>query len=196
MMGAGTGLGQCALVPDSRGVYALLMSEAGHAGFAFHGKKEKAFEDFVIRQTGRPYVTGDMLVTGPGLALVHRFLTGQDLPPGRMAENSPTRIWFSRFYGRAARHFALTVLPLGGLFISGGVAAHHPTLVDSPEFLSEFTRHWVFGELLSTIPIQLQTDPDAGLKGAALYGLQTLTSPQGDPKQGAGHGPLVFIPPF
>jgi len=181
VMGAGTGLGKCALVPilDGEGpVRALpVPSEGGHTYFPFLTDEEFAFQRFVRAATGKRQVITEMVVSGLGLRLTHRFLTGQDLAPAEVAatfgaEDSPTLQWASRFYGRACREYALEVLPTAGLYVSGGVAARNPALALHPNFAQEFRSSETHAGLLGRIPVWLNVNQDSGLWGAAFCGAQ------------------------
>jgi glucokinase len=177
VIGAGTGLGHCALVPHGAG-FAPVPSEAGHAAFPLYGEAEERFARFLRERTGKPYPYGDLVVSGPGLSLLHEFLTGERLPAReidrRLTPESETLVWFARLYGRACRNYALSVLALGGLFVSGGVAAKNPGLVDNPHFLAEFCDSASHGALLREIPVRLNLNEDLGLYGAALCGRLSL----------------------
>lgn len=190
VIGAGTGLGHCALAPltplsqrgpscaGGRGGWLALPSESGHAAFPFVGEAEAAYGESVRRGLGHPYCTGDDIVTGGGLRRVHAHLTGEDLPPAevgaRLAEHPRTVEWFARFYGRACRHYALAVLAGGGVYVTGGVAANSPALVEHPAFLEEFRLSRTHGALLAAMPVVLNTNQDSGMFGAALAATQML----------------------
>ncbi len=171
VVGAGTGLGHCALAPDGRGGWLALPSEAGHAVFAFAGQEEAEYARFLRANAGLCAPVGDQVVSGSGLALLHWFLASERLTPGevaaRMGQDSPTVRWFARFYGRACRHYVLNLMALGGLFVCGGVAAQNPVLVRHKAFLREFTDCAGFEGLLGRIPVALNADREAGLLGAA-----------------------------
>lgn len=173
-VGAGTGLGHCALVPDGYGGYVAVPAEAGHIAFAFYGPREMELQSFLMKRTAKPYVYGDIVVSGRGLSLVHEFLTGQKLEPAevsaRSGPESETTAWFARLYGRACRHYALSVLSLGGLFLAGGVAAKNPDLVMHKAFADEFVHSPSYGHLLQDIPVWLNANEDSGLWGAAHFG--------------------------
>ncbi len=175
VIGAGTGLGHAATIPDGRGGFVLSCSEAGHTVFGFCGADEKACEAFVLEQSGRPFVSTEELVSGPGLSLLHRFLTGEALTPKQIVEKcglgSATLQWFARFYARASRNYALSVVPFGGLYISGGVATKNPFLVDNDIFRAEFVNSPAKQKLLESIPVRLLRDQFSGLWGAACYGV-------------------------
>ena len=177
VVGAGTGLGHCALLPWGRDQVPA-PSEGGHVAFPFVGPEETAYGDFVRRTLDRPYAHGDAVVSGPGLALLHRFHTGRDLSPKAVTEefapDSPTLVWFARFYARACRNYVLAVLATGGLFVSGGVAARTPALVDNDHFRAEFVCSPSHGPLLERLPVRLNTNRDSGLFGAAFAGARAL----------------------
>ncbi|WP_022661801.1 glucokinase [Paucidesulfovibrio longus] len=177
VLGAGTGLGHCALVPDN-GVLVAVASEAGHAAFPFSGPEEREFEAFARKRLGVGYCCQEHVVSGSGLALVHEFLSLERLAPvevaARLDEHPRTVRWFARFYGRAARQYVLTVMAAGGLWLSGGVAVKNPHLVLAPSFLEEFLDCPGFGALLGEVPVRLLVGEDNGLFGAAYYGLQEL----------------------
>lgn len=177
-VGAGTGLGHCALLPDTCGGYIALPSEAGHASFAFTGPEEHEYERFLLAKTGKPYAYGDIVVTGLGLSLLHEFLTDESLTPAGvsavLAEDSKTTAWFARFYGRACRNYALSVLAMRGVYVVGGVAAKNPMLVLHRAFREEFVDSPNYGWLLRDIPVLLNGNDDTGLWGAAFYGLLNM----------------------
>ncbi len=178
VIGAGTGLGHSALVPDGRGDYLAIASEAGHANFPFVSKREYEFQEFLLRERGEQYITGNTVVSGKGLGYVHRFLTGEKLAPAEVAErfnaHPETLQWAARFYGRACRNFAVETLALGGVYIAGGVAARNPELVTHKAFEAEFRSSDTLAGLLEKIPVLLITDENSGLWGAAEYGLRKL----------------------
>ncbi len=178
IIGAGTGLGHCALAPTGQGTFLPLPSEAGHAAFSFYGKAETEYRDWLLDRTGAQYLHGDMVVSGPGLVHLHSFLTGHNLTPAEVVAeigpDSQTTVLFARFYARAARNYALNVLALGGFYISGGVAMKNPFLVDNEYFLKEFSDSPHYGPVLGHIPLTLLLSEDCGLWGAAHYGAINL----------------------
>lgn len=177
VIGAGTGLGKAALIPDGLGGYLVGSSEGGHAAFPFVGGEEFAFQRFAMEATGEPYPRWETVVSGLGLSLVHAFHTGHRLAAAEVAAlltpESATATWFSRFYGRACRDYVLEVLALGGLFVSGGVAARNPLLLAHPAFREEFLYSDTHGALLASIGVRAVNDESVGLWGAAACARQT-----------------------
>ena len=172
-LGAGTGLGLCALAPLPGGGVLPIPSEGGHAPLAFT-REEAAFLEFLRARTGHSHAFGDIVVSGSGLSSLHEFLTGRRLSPaevaGEIGPGSQTTRWFARFFGRACRAYTLHVLAWGGVYLCGGLAVRNPFLVTEPAFLDEFRDCPAYGERLARVPVRLVTDPDIGLHGAARQG--------------------------
>jgi glucokinase len=177
IVGAGTGTGHGALKVFGDN-YIPFPSEAGHAHFPFITKGELEFRDFLNAENGHPYPVCDDVVSGPGLARLHQFLTGRNLSPKAVAREltpeSPTTQWFSRFYARVCRNFCLTALATGGrLFVSGGVAIKNPFLVDNDIFRNEFLDCSSNISRLNHISVSLIRNEKIGLYGAAYYACNT-----------------------
>lgn len=187
VIGAGTGLGKAALIPDETSGYSVVPSEGGHANFPFVSDSEIAFQKFAMKELGEKYLTGNHIVSGMGLSLIHEFHTGKKIEPGDVVAEctsaSETLAWAARFYGRACRNYALEVLSTGGMYIAGGIAAHLPALFTHKAFSEEFRSSKTMSKILARIPVFLITNQESGLWGAALLGQQMLT------KQGTSREP-------
>lgn len=184
-IGAGTGLGKSALISDGRGSYIALPSEGGHALFPFVSPEEDRYRRFLKEKVGDVGLESDVVVSGRGIALLHHFLSGEELSPeeaaNRLVPGSETLEWMGRFYGRVCRDSALEFLARGGLFVAGGVAGRKPDLVTCRAFAEEFRRSTTMTDILEHIPVFLMTDTDSGLWGAAFAGGLHLFS-QNHPK--------------
>ena len=178
VIGAGTGLGIAALVPDGDGGYVAVPSEGGHCVFPFESPAEFEFMQFVMDELKAPYVETEFIVSGRGLSFIHQYLTGKKLTPAEVsaavAHDSETLEWAAGFYGRVCRNYALQVLARGGVYIAGGVAAKMPLLVEHPEFKRQFTHSKTMATMLQKIPVYLNTNEESGLWGAALFAAQKL----------------------
>lgn len=178
VIGAGTGLGKAALINDGAGGYIAVPSEGGHASFPFVPGAESDFQKFVIQELGEDYITGNHIVSGKGLSLIHHFLSGEKLEPkdvvAKCSPTSETLAWASRFYGRVCRNYALEVLSLGGMYIAGGVAVKLPAMLTHKAFSEEFRSSKTMSRILAQIPVFLITDEESGLWGAASLGQQVL----------------------
>lgn len=178
IIGAGTGLGTASLIRDSRNVWMPLPAEGGHVAFPFAGKEEAAFEAFAADALGLSYLRGDDVLTGRGLCLLHRFLTGEcreahEVASEALVSETETLHWYARFYGRACRNWALSTLCTGGLFITGGIAMRNPLAVDCAAFRESFydSSH---SALLRRIPVRRYADRASGLWGSAWMGARMI----------------------
>jgi len=174
LVGAGTGLGHCALFPTGEvghsGVpFRVAGSEAGHCTFSFQGEREREIESRWLKRTGKTWLSNDDVVSGPGLVNLHASITGQDLPAAAAVRHGETAALFSRFYARACRNYCLSVFPVSVLVLSGGIAARNPQLVRSENFLETFNDGRSYAELLKAIPVRLNSDDHIGIRGAAVH---------------------------
>ncbi len=178
VIGAGTGLGHAALIPQFGGGYVAVASEGGHASFPFESEREFRYMNFVLEKMGGPYVISDVVVSGRGLSLLHEFFTGERLEPSEVAAglnaHSEVLQWMARFYARVCRNYALLALARGGVYIAGGVAAKLPILVKHPAFETEFRRSITMAHILKKIPVFLNLNEESGLWGAAMLARQKL----------------------
>lgn len=179
IVGAGTGLGTASLVRGRDGMWVALPAEGGHAAFPFIGREEGAFAEFAARELHRDYLRGDDVLTGRGLCLLHRFLTGESLAAPVVAaqalcSSSETLSWYSRFYGRMCRNWVLNTLCKGGLYISGGLAARNPLVVRCAAFRNEFYNTTHMKKLLESVPVFLASGTNSGLWGSAWLGTMLL----------------------
>ncbi|MBD3883105.1 glucokinase [Phormidium tenue FACHB-886] len=76
---------------------------------------------------------------------------------------------FVELYGAEAGNLALKLLPYGGLYIAGGVAAKNLPLLESGIFLHAMTDKGRMRPLMERIPVHVILNQKVGLIGAALY---------------------------
>ena len=183
VVGAGTGLGKAALCSDGSGGYIAVPSEGGHASFAVVNRRELEFQEFIRSEFGEEYLTGNTVLSGRGLSLIHRFLTGEKVDSreviSKLNPGSETLDWGARFYGRICRNYCLETLALGGLYVAGGVAARSPHLLTDKSFEREFRSSPTMSALLAKIPVFLIENQESGLWGAARLGQQIIQKEKG-----------------
>ncbi len=75
---------------------------------------------------------------------------------------------FVEVYGAEAGNLALKLLPYGGLYVAGGIAAKILPLLQSGSFLFNFTQKGRMRDILSNIPVHIVLNPQVGLIGAAV----------------------------
>ena len=78
---------------------------------------------------------------------------------------------FVAAYGAEAGDLALKLLPYGGLYIAGGIAAKNLPLMQQG-FLPAFLRKGRMNSLLKQIPVHVVLNPQVGLLGSALCAAQ------------------------
>ncbi len=76
---------------------------------------------------------------------------------------------FVEAYGAEAGNLALKLLPYGGLYVAGGIAAKIMPLIKTGGFLSAFTNKGRMRQLLEQVPVHIVLNPQVGLIGAALH---------------------------
>jgi glucokinase len=75
---------------------------------------------------------------------------------------------FVSAYGAEAGNLALKLLPYGGLYIAGGIAAKNLALLKSGEFLRAFSEKGRVSPVIERVPIHVVLNPQVGLIGAAI----------------------------
>lgn len=186
LIAAGTGLG-IALLPNVDGRLVPRASEGGHVDFAARNEDEETLARALIREYGR--VDVERVVSGPGLANIHRILHPHQcttLTPMPSSDDLPAAIsraaleagcplctrtleFFVSAYGASAGNLALTVLSTGGLYLGGGIAPRILPALRQPIFMRSFLGKSPMDALISRIPVKVILNAQAGLLGAATY---------------------------
>lgn len=175
VVGAGTGLGMALLMPRD-GSWRVLPSEGGHVGFSPLDDDQETVWRALRAEHGR--VTAERVISGPGLAAIHRILAGEELDAaeisrraiidGDAAANRSISVFLAA-YGAFAGDMAMATMARGGIFLAGGIAAKLlPLMAESP-FLSAFGAKAEHAELVRHMPVSVVTDPALGLRGAAYF---------------------------
>ena len=168
VIGAGTGLGHCLILPGPTPVVAG--AEAGHALFPFLDDEADIRRHFA-KAFGTERITGDMAVGGSALSLLYAHYTGETVHPHTVAplaaKHPQTLERMAGFYGRAVLQYVLATLPLGGVFITGGLATHLPEVLTHPAFIAELREKNPMSRNLGDIPLLHARSNAAGLWGSA-----------------------------
>jgi glucokinase len=174
VLGPGTGLGVAALVP-ANGHLIVLPSEGGHASFGPQAADEAEVFAQLVREHGP--VSGEMVLSGPGLERLMRALDAQTKHhtpeavvaaalAGEASAQTAARL-FVRLLGRFAGDVALTFKAFGGVYIAGGVASRLSALLDPADFRRAFEAHAPYQQLLAEVPTFLMSRSEPGLLGCA-----------------------------
>jgi glucokinase len=186
LIAAGTGLG-VALLPRVDGRLVPHASEGGHVDFAPRNADEQLLASALIGEYGR--VDVERVVSGPGLANIHRILhphqcagltpmPSSDALPASISRSAletgcPSCIrsleTFVSAYGASAGNLALTMLSTGGLYLGGGIAPQILPALRWPLFLRSFLEKSPMDALISRVPVRVILNPGAALLGAASY---------------------------
>ena len=79
---------------------------------------------------------------------------------------------FIEAYGAETGNLALKLLSYGGIYIAGGIAAKILPLMQDGRFLDTFKDKGRVSTLIEAIPVHIVLNPQVGLVGSVLYGLQ------------------------
>jgi len=186
LVGAGTGLGIATRVACDSQVH-VVQSEGGHADFAPHGDLQLALVADLQARFGT--VSMETVVSGKGLENIYRHCNGFSDSAMAMsaadisiaAQHGDVRAMaamklFVQCYGSAVGNLALVNLPLGGVYISGGVAAKNADFFCDGGFTAAFCDKPFMRTLLEKVPVHLVLNEKLGLLGAAEYGATFLSS--------------------
>lgn len=80
-----------------------------------------------------------------------------------------TMALFVGAYGAEAGNLALKLLPYGGLYVAGGIAAKNLDLLTAGGFMTAFRDKGRVSDLLREVPVHIVLNPQVGLIGAARY---------------------------
>ncbi len=184
----GTGLGEAGLFWNGS-QHQVFACEGGHADFAPQGDLQIELLRFLAGRYG--HVSYERILSGPGLVNVYEFLRGKgcaDEPAGfaallsgkdpaaeisRAAMNGSNPLaeqaldlWVS-VYGAEAGNLALKTMAVGGIFLGGGISPKILPKLTGPLFMRSFLDKGRLRPLLESIPVQVVTNENAGLLGAA-----------------------------
>lgn len=191
VIGAGTGLGQAAIVVAG-GEIVTIASEGGHVDFGPRDEREDGLVRFVRARFGR--VDRDRLLSGEGLRHMYDFVKQQrrraDAPAVARAFASEDRAavisrfglsgrdrlcrealaMFVSIYGSEAGNLALQYRATGGVYLAGGIAPKILPALRGAGFRDSFRNKPPLTALLSKIPVRVVRDPALPLLGAAAEG--------------------------
>lgn len=189
VIGAGTGLGQGILV-WGRDHYEPIATEGGHASFGPADELQIELARYLLENCGR--ASYERVLSGPGLARLYAFLKARGETPEALAvaqamrDDDPaaaiTRAaleqndalanraldLFIDIYGAQAGNLALTAGATGGVYIAGGIAPKILSRCTDGRFMRAFCNKGKMTPYVTAIPVQVVTNPQVGLLGAAL----------------------------
>ena len=202
VIGAGTGLGEGFLIPQGE-EFQIFASEGGHSDFSPRSPLELKLLAYLQDKYQTDHVSAERLVSGRGIADIYQFLRLENVYPespqvaqaiartpdplvdaaaiiSQGALNKSDRLCektmeiFVDVYGVQAGNLALTLLPFGGLYVTGGIAAKILPLMKQERFVTAFNQKGRMNSLLEQIPIHIILNPQVGLLGSIMYGYANL----------------------
>ena len=81
---------------------------------------------------------------------------------------------FVEAYGAEVGNFALKLLPYGGIYIAGGIAAKILPLMQEDRFLAAFKQKGRMSTLLEQMPVHIVLNPQVGLLGSVAYAINQV----------------------
>lgn len=172
LIGPGTGLGVSGVIPTAGG-WVALASEGGHASFAPCTADEDRILAALRGEFG--HVSAERLLSGMGLELIHRTLSGQrlgapDITSGAIngsADCARTVETFCGVLGSVAGNVALTLGATGGVYIGGGIVPRLGKLFSQSSFRRRFEEKGRLSPYVARIPTYLITEQYPALVGVA-----------------------------
>ncbi len=178
ILGPGTGLGVCTLVPVGAG-YHVIEGEGGHVDFAPVDEQEAAVLQILSRRFGR--VSVERLLSGAGILNIYQALAqlaGKEPlhdTPAAITESAlegvetlavKTLNMFCQVLGATAGNLALTVGAKGGVYIAGGIVPRFVEFLEQSDFRHRFESKGRFRQYLADVPVRVVMKDDLGLSGA------------------------------
>ncbi len=196
LIGAGTGLGVAALIPQGDG-WRTVGGEGGHIGFSPADEEQLSVWRHLLMPGGR--VTAENVLSGPGLAAIYDSLRKCSsvsvvanareegvmpelkVSPRNTAITDPAEIaaaassnplagraldLFISAYGAFAGDLALLFMARGGIYIGGGIAPKILPRLKEGGFVRAFGARGAHAGLMPDFPIRVITNERLGLQGA------------------------------
>ena len=178
ILGAGTGLGVCTLVPVGHR-FVVVDGEGGHIDFAPTNEQEIAILSVLQRRFGR--VSIERLLSGAGIENIYRALcelesaavihhSAQQISAaalqGEDALATETLAVFCRVLGSSASNLALISGARGGVYIAGGIAPRIIDFIERSELRQRFDDKGRFKSYVENIPLRVLLKKHPGLYGA------------------------------
>lgn len=203
VLAPGTGLGEAYITLD-HGQFVAHGCEGSHASFAPMNEQQIALLRYLWEVKGFEHVSHERVCSGGlGIPNLYGFLrdTGHAPEPewlratlascsdptpiilnGALDTENPSELCratldlFISILGAEAGNQALKVMATGGIYLGGGIPPRILSTLEEPAFLAALRHKGRFQTLLTDVPVKVILNAQAGLLGAAAYGLNQQTS--------------------
>jgi glucokinase len=184
VVGPGTGLGVAGLVPTPHG-WVPVPGEGGQVDVPAATDREIEVARLLRAEKGA--ATAEYLLSGAGLARIHRYLSVLDGAPAagltareitERRDDDPRRVealrMFCALLGSLAGNAALTLGARGGVLLGGGILPRIVDVLHASEFRARFEGKPPVEDYVRAIPTALIVHPGPALVGAAVRLAQSL----------------------
>jgi glucokinase len=179
ILGPGTGLGVCSLIPHAGG-WTVVPGEGGHVTLP----TSTALEDQIVAflRTRWAHVSAERVLSGSGLVNLYQALcsiegnTPREFSPADVTDHAIKKTddtcvkafeHFCAFLGTVAGDLALTIGATGGVYIAGGILLRFREAFARSTFRERFESKGRFQRFLSGIPTRLVLEESPALLGLA-----------------------------
>ncbi len=188
----GTGLGQSLIISAGEDNI-IVPTEGGHADFAPQSKVQAGIAEYLSLKYG--HVSVERVISGLGITNIFDYFISvrgrsecsfsdeeysledkAEIVSKRASEGCDLckevmRI-FSSVLGAHCGNVALTTNSSGGVILAGGIPRKNIELIQGKDFLEGYLGKGRLRTYLESIPVQLLTGVDSGIKGAALLAVR------------------------
>ncbi|MGB2083744.1 MAG: ROK family protein [Paracoccaceae bacterium] len=178
--GIGTGFNIAAAYPASKGVL-VPPAEAGHVRLPVATPMQRELSDWITSERG--FASVETVLAGNGLETLNRFFdpehprsASEVMQAAQDGQREARQVvtCFASVMGSYFGDLALAHLPLGGIYMIGGVSRAIAPYVTPENFGATFHDKGVFSDYMSEFPIFLVEDDFAALKGCLGYLQQSI----------------------
>jgi glucokinase len=187
VVSVGTGLGE-ALGVDLGDSYTVVAGEGGHVDFAPYDARSAELLSYLWAAQSGGHVSKEAVLSGDGIAALFGFVVDSGLAKpvldpsaegdvnvaitragleGRCPAAKLALELFAVHLGAHAGDVALRSLPRGGVYLAGGIPPRLAPVLKSSAFRDAFVNKGRFADELRDIRVEIVTERDAPLLGAA-----------------------------
>lgn len=185
VVGPGTGFGVASLVPFTQ-EQNVVAAEGGHMTIAAKTRLQTEVINALAKEFS--HVCVETILSGPGLRNLYRALNhveGQNMPQLRAAQITENALLdkdslayrtlslFCLWLGQVSGDLALSLGARGGVYLGGGILVRITEFLKHSEFMFGFTDKGKLHQYLEDIPVNLITEGNSALLGAAYWYAQS-----------------------